>query len=114
MKKFFTNVKNWFVAHKPTKRRIIQLYAALLTNANLKGFATGKIYTGNTKKASVPGLNCYSCPGPVGACPLGALQVSLSQSGRTAPSYILGILLLLGLLLGRLICSFLCPFGLLQ
>ncbi len=114
MKKFFTNVKNWFVAHKPTKRRIIQLYAALLTNANLKGFATGKIYTGDTKKACVPGLNCYSCPGAVGACPLGALQDSLSQSGRTAPSYILGILLLFGLLLGRLICGFLCPFGLIQ
>lgn len=114
MKKFFTNVKNWFIAHKPTKRRIIQLYAALLTNANLKGFATGKIYTGDTKKMCVPGLNCYSCPGAVGACPLGALQDSLAQSGRTAPSYILGILLLFGLLLGRLICGFLCPFGLIQ
>ncbi len=123
MKKFFAKVKNWFIAHnpknwfiahKPTKRRIIQLYAALLTNANLKGFATGKIYTGDTKKMCVPGLNCYSCPGAVGACPLGALQDSLAQSGRSAPSYILGILLLFGLLLGRLICGFLCPFGLIQ
>lgn len=114
MKKFLVKVKDWFVAHKPTKRRIIQLYAALLTNANLKGFATGKIYTGDTKKVCVPGLNCYSCPGAVGACPLGALQDSLAQSGRTAPSYILGILLLFGLLLGRLICGFLCPFGLIQ
>lgn len=114
MKKFLVKVKDWFIAHKPTKRRIIQLYAALLTNANLKGFATGKIYTGDTKKMCVPGLNCYSCPGAVGACPLGALQDSLAQSGRTAPSYILGILLLFGLLLGRLICGFLCPFGLIQ
>lgn len=114
MKKFFGKVKDWFIAHKPTKRRIIQLYAALLTNANLKGFTTGKIYTGDTKKMCVPGLNCYSCPGAVGACPLGALQDSLSQSGRSAPSYILGILLLFGLLLGRLICGFLCPFGLIQ
>ncbi|MDE6850745.1 MAG: 4Fe-4S binding protein [Clostridia bacterium] len=114
MKKFFVKVKDWFVAHKPTKRRIIQLYAALLTNANLKGFVSGKIYTGDTKKMCVPGLNCYSCPGAVGACPLGALQDSLAQSGRSAPSYILGILLLFGLLLGRLICGFLCPFGLIQ
>lgn len=114
MKKFFAKVKNWFVAHKPTKRRIIQLYAALLTNANIKGFATGKIYTGDTKKMCVPGLNCYSCPGAVGACPLGALQDSLAQSGRSFPSYILGILLLFGLMLGRLICGFLCPFGLIQ
>lgn len=114
MKKFFGKVKAWFVAHKPTKRRLIQLYAALLTNANLKGFFTGKIYTGDTKKVCVPGLNCYSCPGAVGACPLGALQDSLAQSGKSAPAYILGILLLFGLLLGRTICGFLCPFGLIQ
>ncbi len=114
MKKFFGKVKAWFVAHKPTKRRLIQLYAALLTNANLKGFFTGKIYTGDTKKMCVPGLNCYSCPGAVGACPLGALQDSLAQSGKSAPAYILGILLMFGLLLGRLICGFLCPFGLIQ
>ncbi|MDE7086619.1 MAG: 4Fe-4S binding protein, partial [Clostridia bacterium] len=114
MKKFFAKVKDWFIAHKPTKRRLIQLYAALLTNAHVTGFATGKIYTGDTKKACVPGLNCYSCPGAVGACPLGALQDSLAQSKATAPAYIFGILILFGLLLGRVICGFLCPFGLIQ
>ena len=58
MKKFFSKVKDWFIAHKPSKRRIIQLYAALITNANLKGFSSGKIYTGDTKKVCAPGLNC--------------------------------------------------------
>ena len=114
MKKFFVKVKDWFVAHKPTKRKLIQVYAALLFNAHLKGFATGKIYTGITKKMCLPGLNCYSCPGAVTACPLGALQDSLAQSGTRAPAYIFGILILFGLLLGRLICGFLCPFGLIQ
>ncbi|MGN1373145.1 MAG: 4Fe-4S binding protein [Candidatus Coproplasma sp.] len=114
MGKFFTKVKDWFIAHKPTKRRLIQLYAALLYNANIKGFVTGKIYTGDTKKLCVPGLNCYSCPGAVGACPLGALQDSLAGSKTTAPAYIFGILILFGLLLGRVICGFLCPFGLIQ
>lgn len=114
MKKFFAKVKNWFIAHKPTKRRLIQVYAALLYNAQLKGFFTGNIYTGDTKKMCLPGLNCYSCPGAVGACPLGALQDSLAQSGTRAPAYIFGILILFGLLLGRLICGFLCPFGLIQ
>ncbi|MDE6373548.1 MAG: 4Fe-4S binding protein, partial [Clostridia bacterium] len=114
MKNFFAKVKNWFIAHKPTKRRIIQVYAELLYNAQLKGFFTGKIYTGDTKKLCVPGLNCYSCPGAVGACPLGALQDSLAQSGTTAPAYIFGILILFGLLLGRVVCGFLCPFGLIQ
>lgn len=114
MKGFLTKVKSWFVAHKPTKRRLIQLYAALLTNANIKGFFSGKIYTGDTKNLCAPGLNCYSCPGAVGACPLGALQDSLAQSGKTAPFYIIGILFLFGLMFARFICGFLCPFGLIQ
>lgn len=114
MKGFLTKVKSWFVAHKPTKRRLIQLYAALLTNANVKGFFSGKIYTGDTKNLCAPGLNCYSCPGAVAACPIGALQDSLAQSGKTAPFYILGILFLFGLMFARFICGFLCPFGLIQ
>lgn len=102
----------------PTKRRLIQLYAALLTNAHLKGYITGDIienmYKGDLKAICSPGLNCYSCPGAVGACPLGSLQNSLSGSGRSVPYYIFGILLLYGIMLGRWICGFLCPFGLVQ
>ncbi len=98
----------------PTKRRLIQLYAALLTNANLKGYINGKIYTGDLKGICSPGLNCYSCPGAVGACPLGSLQNSLSATNKSFPYYIFGILLLYGIILGRWICGFLCPFGLIQ
>ena len=112
MKKFFKKIKDWFVRHKPTKRRIIQVYAALLYNANIKGFFNGQIYKGSTKKMCVPGLNCYSCPGAVGACPLGSLQNALSASGTRTPAYIFGIIILFGLLLGRTICGFLCPVGL--
>lgn len=114
MKKFFVKVKNWLKKHKPSKRRLIQLYAALLYNANFKGFKTGNIYTGGTKNFCVPGLNCYSCPGAVGACPLGALQNALASSGTRAPFYVFGIIILFGLLLGRTICGFLCPVGLVQ
>lgn len=108
------SIKQWWLDHKPTKRRIIQLYAALLTNANLKGFGTGYIYIGDTKYACVPGMNCYSCPGAVGACPLGALQNALNATNTKLPYYIFGILLLYGFLFGRWICGFLCPFGLIQ
>ncbi len=107
-------LKAWWSAHKPSKRRLIQLYAALLFNANLKGFANGRIYKGPLKNLCTPGLNCYSCPGASGACPLGALQNALSSSNNTVPYYMLGILLLYGLLLARWICGFLCPFGLIQ
>lgn len=99
---------------RPATRRLIQLYAALLYNAHLKGFATGEIYTGPLKSVCVPGLNCYSCPGAVGACPLGALQNAVAASADRPAFYVVGLLLLFGLLLGRVICGFLCPFGLLQ
>ena len=101
-------------AHLPTKRRLAQLYCAVLYNANLKGFVSGKIYTGPAKAACVPGLNCYSCPGAVAACPLGALQNALASSGTRAGTYVLGILMLYGLILGRTICGWLCPFGMIQ
>lgn len=107
-------VIKWFKDHRPTKRKLIQVYAALLFNANLKGFITGKIYKGPIKNICTPGLNCYSCPGASGACPLGALQNSLSSSNKTAPYYMFGIIMLYGLLFGRWICGFLCPFGLIQ
>ena len=114
MKKFFISIKNWFARHIPTKRRIIQLYVALLYNANLKGFAEGKISTASSKYMCVPGLNCYSCPGAVGACPLGALQNAFTKSGTSTPYYILGIIGLFGLIFARTVCGFLCPVGLCQ
>ena len=104
----------WWQAHRPTTRRLAQLYCALLYNANLKGFLEGKIYTGNVKAACVPGLNCYSCPGAVAACPLGALQNAAASAGTHAGTYILGILMLFGVMLGRTICGWLCPMGLIQ
>lgn len=96
------------------KRRYVQLLSALLYNANLRGFADGRIFQGAGKGICVPGLNCYSCPGAVGACPLGSLQTALYSRGGRVPYYVLGMLLLFGLLLGRVICGFLCPFGLVQ
>jgi len=98
----------------PSRRRLVQLYAALLYNAHVKGFIKGNIYTGGAKIMCVPGLNCYSCPGAVGACPLGALQNAIASSGSRMPAYVLGILLLYGLILGRTICGWLCPVGLVQ
>ena len=104
----------WWKAHRPTARRLAQLYAALLYNAHLKGFIDGKLYTGGAKALCVSGLNCYSCPGAVGACPLGSLQNALAASGHVAGWYVFGILLLLGVTLGRTICGWLCPVGLIQ
>ena len=99
---------------RPGTRRLVQLYAALLYNANLKGFIDGHIYSGNLKAVCVPGFNCYSCPGAIASCPLGSLQNALNAAGRTAPWYVLGILSLFGVILGRTICGWICPLGLIQ
>lgn len=97
-----------------TKRRWIQLISALIYNLNFKGFTQGSIYQGKTKGLCVPGLNCYSCPGAVGACPLGSLQSAIANPNGKLPFYVVGTLLLFGALFGRMICSFFCPFGLIQ
>ncbi len=114
MKKMFTKIKNFFLRHAPTKRRLIQVYSALLFNANLKGYVSGSIFKGEMKNICTPGLNCYSCPGAITSCPLGALQNAFASSGKTAPYYMLGIILLYCVMFGRWICGWLCPFGLVQ
>ena len=95
-------------------RRLTQVYAAVLYNAHLRGFAEGKIYTGPLKAVCVPGLNCYSCPGAIGACPLGALQNAVAAAPKRPAFYVVGLLLLFGLALGRVVCGWACPMGLLQ
>lgn len=100
--------------HKGRKRFWIQLMAACLTNGYIAGFLGSKIYTGGTKFLCVPGLNCYSCPGAVGACPIGALQAVLGDRKYRFSYYVFGSLIFIGSIFGRLVCGFLCPFGLVQ
>ncbi len=114
MKERIFKIRKFIVDHAPTKRRLIQVYSALLFNSYLKGYITGDIFKGVTKNVCTPGLNCYSCPGAVTACPLGALQNAFAASGKTAPYYMLGILLLYCITFGRWICGWLCPFGFVQ
>ncbi len=95
-------------------RLITQAVWFALTNGYAKGFANGQIYTGSTKQFCVPGLNCYSCPGALAACPIGALQAVLNSRQFHFTCYVLGILMIFGATVGRLICGWLCPFGLAQ
>ena len=102
------------MAESNKKRHGIQAVATLLQNANLRGFFTGRVYTGPLKSVCVPGLNCYSCPGAVGACPIGSLQSFLAQQSIRFPYYVVGLLLFFGAVLGRFVCGFLCPLGWVQ
>ena len=92
----------------------IQAGATLLTNLHLPNFLKGGLYQGAGKTVCVPGLNCYSCPAAAGACPIGAYQAVVGSSKFRFSYYITGFLLLVGVLLGRFLCGFLCPFGWVQ
>lgn len=95
-------------------RTIIQTFSAVFINGYGAGFVKGKIYTGGTKYVCLPVLNCYSCPGATGACPIGAMQSVNGDYRHKISFYVLGLIMLFGVLFGRLICSFLCPFGFIQ
>lgn len=99
---------------RQTIRTVIQLGWTALSNGYVTGFLQGKLYRGGLKKLCLPGLNCYSCPGALGACPLGALQTTLANGQTRFSVYVVGFLLLFGAILGRFVCGFLCPFGLIQ
>ncbi len=95
-------------------RTVVQLCFTALSNGYAAGFAQGKIYKGKGKMVCMPGLNCYSCPGALGACPIGSFQAVLADRNYRFAFYVVGFLLIFGALLGRLICGWLCPFGLVQ
>lgn len=81
-------------------------------NADVTRWFSGSISKSPLKRVCVPGLNCYSCPGAVASCPLGSLQNTIA--GGRFPFFITGFLLITGTLLGRMVCSFLCPVGFIQ
>ena len=103
--------------NKNTRSRIrllIQACFAALSNGYINGFVKGKIFDGGTKFVCVPGMNCYSCPGALGACPIGSLQATLNAREYRVSMYVVGLLVIFGTFLGRFVCGFLCPFGLIQ
>lgn len=95
-------------------RTLVQLVFAALTNGYAAGFAKGTIYKGTSKLVCVPGLNCYSCPGALGSCPIGSFQAVITSRTNKFTFYVIGFFLLFGALFGRLVCGWLCPFGLVQ
>ena len=95
-------------------RHLFQSFWFLVTNSFFEGFKTGKIYSGELKQLCVPGMNCYSCPGAKGSCPIGALQAVIGSPKYKFSYYVVGFLFFVGALIGRGVCGYLCPFGLVQ
>lgn len=105
------NIVKYF---KKRLRLWTQILFTALSNGYILGFIKGKIYTGPSKVLCLPGLNCYSCPGALGSCPIGSLQAVLGSRNYKFSFYVIGFLMLIGSLLGRFVCGWLCPFGLVQ
>lgn len=91
------------------KRHLTQICASILYNGRFFGVNTGTL---NAGKVCVPGLNCQYCPGAIAGCPLNALQNIFGGGLFRLPFYVIAGILLFALLLGRIICGWLCPFGL--
>lgn len=99
------------------KRKLIQIAAFGFSNLHVGNFAGengARIYTGSWKQFCNPGLHCYSCPAASLSCPIGALQAVSGSMKMDFSFYVVGFLLAVGVLLGRFVCGFLCPFGLIQ
>lgn len=107
MAKFFEKLKN-------NTRHIFQFVYFCLSNGYAAGFFKGRIFRGKSKLICLPGLNCYSCPGALGSCPIGSFQAVLSDKNYKFSFYVAGFLIFFGAIFGRFVCGWLCPFGLVQ
>lgn len=103
LKQKTSNLRLWF-----------QILFAAVTNGYVLGFTKGKIYQGASKNFCVPGLNCYSCPGARFSCPIGALHAVATSKNFNFSFYVFGFLMITGSLIGRFVCGWMCPFGLVQ
>lgn len=96
------------------KRKIVQVSAFGYSNTYIGNFVSGQIYKGSWKQFCNPGMNCYSCPAARLACPIGAMQAVSGSMNFKLSFYVIGFVLALGVVFGRAICGFFCPFGLIQ
>ena len=104
-------------------RRITQVVSLLALNPFFQYFSTRVIYQGPVKYVCAPGFNCYACPLAAFSCPIGGLQYSFTLFSMKirefklavgALIYVVSSVGLVGAVLGRIPCGWICPFGFLQ
>ena len=97
----------------PFYRRLSQtIFGLLLTNSYIQVITTKSIYSGPLKGFCIPFLNCHACPFAVFSCPIGMLQYYAAT--QQLPLFLFGFFIVIGLIVGRAACGWLCPFGLIQ
>ena len=96
------------------RRKLIQIAAFGFSNSYIGNIPAGRLYKGSWKNFCNPGINCYSCPAARLSCPIGAMQAVGGSAKFSVSFYVLGFVLALGVVFGRAVCGFVCPFGLIQ
>ena len=96
-------IKIAFKKRTLNKRALIQMGSLIAANSYVLSFL---------KFCPAPVLNCHACPLAVMACPIGSLQRFVGQ--RKFPFVLSGFFIVIGALIGRMLCGWACPFGFLQ
>src|SRR5512137_871908 len=104
--------KKTYAILRKVRSPIVALFGLILPNSYYPVVTSKEIYDGPLKQACFPGLNCHACPTAVSACPIGILQ-HFSAIGRI-PFALVGFLGVIGMVFGRSVCGWLCPFGWIQ
>jgi len=94
------------------KRRLVQIGTLVVSNSYIGSFFYNNIYQGWFKGVCVPFMNCYGCPLAVMSCPIGTLQHFVII--KAVPFLLIGFVGVIGLVVGRMFCGWLCPFGFIQ
>ena len=102
-----------FVRRRVAPFRVVQITSAVLLNAYIAAYVQNKIlYQGFFKYIPEPILHCYGGPLAVFACPIGSTQQMVGQ--KLLPWLPLGVFVIVGAVVGRAACAWICPFGMWQ
>jgi polyferredoxin len=104
--------KKTYAILRKVRSPIVALFGLILPNSYIPVLTTKQIYDGPLKQICFPGLNCHACPTAFNSCPIGILQ-HFSAIGKI-PFFLLGFLAAVGLVFGRAVCGWICPFGWIQ
>jgi ferredoxin len=102
-----------FARRRVAPYRVVQIASAVLLNAYIASYLQNKIlYQGFLKYIPQPILNCYGGPMAVFACPIGSTQQMVGM--KLLPWLPLGVFIVIGAVVGRAACAWMCPFGMWQ
>ncbi len=102
-----------YVRRRVAPYRVTHIIAAVMLNAYIVAYLQSKVlYQGFFKFVPQPILNCYGGPLAVFACPIGSAQQMVGM--RFLPWLPLGVFIVVGAVVGRAACAWLCPFGMWQ